>query len=72
MSNVVRSVVGMLLLAGLSVFSDAQAPQCTLGSPGSGTSVYSLSASSGTPTPQNPSDSYVFKNDRALLVRLTE
>jgi hypothetical protein len=69
MSIVGRGVVGLFLLTSLS---HAQAPQCTLSSPGTGASLYNLSASSGTPIPQNPPERFVFKNNTPLLVRLTD
>jgi hypothetical protein len=52
--------------------SDGQAAQCTSTPVGANVGLYQLSASSGTPIPQNPLSSYVFKNDTPLVVRLSD
>src|ERR1700730_18201803 len=75
MSRRARSMVGLFLLSAVSVYSPAQAPpqtQCSLSSPGTGASLFELSASSGTPIPKEPLKSYVFKNDQALVIRLSD
>lgn len=62
-----------VVLLALATYSVAQTEvQCTDTPTGQGVTVYELSASSGTPIPQNPLSSYVFKNDQALVVKLRD
>lgn len=74
MSKLNRSILRLLLMLPFSTYGHAQgaSPQCTLSPQAPGVTLYDLSASSGTPIPQNPPERYVFKDDTALVVRLSD
>jgi hypothetical protein len=70
MSNLDRNILLLTLLSALSVCGHAQTPECDLNPTGSEAGPFVLDASSGTPVPQNPPSSYVFSNNKPLVIRL--
>jgi hypothetical protein len=50
----------------------AQGSQCSLSPVPENTSLFTLSANSGTPVPQNPPKDYVYKNNSSVLIRIQD
>lgn len=65
-----RTLVVVACFVGLSEGMFAQANQCSLSAAPAGASIYVMSASSGSPVPQNPPPAYVYPNNSELILRL--